>query len=143
MKTPTHSPTHTDKHKLSHTLSHTHMRVYITYRKGHTYSWAQFPGDRGGGGPLPNLEGWDTVACIPPKLLAPRRNVVPPPPPLIINAKLRHCTHLNIRSHNHINGTNSHTRITNETNRKTHAQTRLLGFHCRPQSHFASFCFKS
>ena len=35
----------------------------------------------------PNLEGWNVVACIPPKLLTSRRNVVPP----IINAKLRHC----------------------------------------------------
>ena len=36
-------------------------------------------GEHGGGWYPPNLEGWDIVACIPPKLSAPRRNVVPPP----------------------------------------------------------------
>ena len=48
-----------------------------------------------GDGPPPNLEGWDIVACIPPKLLAPRRNVEPP----IINAELRHCICTYIQIH--------------------------------------------
>ena len=39
------------------------------------------PGGTGGGGCPPNLEGWDIVACILPKLSAPRWNVVSPPPP--------------------------------------------------------------